>query len=526
MVGIPRKPYCQPCKRRRVKCDEKWPQCSACKRAGLECPGPDNLTKFVLNNCHKVTQDDGKYPTSLPRGGKSSTTVATSSDRRLALANRTTASSAGETRNGPSFRSFRFLNPTTQSSLMTISDKLSFRLVSLMGANNEEAMKIRLKIFSQIPRRLSSSICLQDAVAYWCSSWVDYQRGLKQMSPATWQNHGRLLRSLQKAIQGPEALNVETLAAATILYQTGELLSYEQHKPSKRPQARGITTLTRERGLPNPDDPLDAMLAFENRTIVESLALWSPKDTEFYFTDSYKQNMQRVVESVLGEQPELGQQTAKCASRFIEWIKNLRQIKSSAVSCNEMARAMKEELCECLSALEASFPDFWTGIQEEYGNFTEIADHKFFLGKRYHVENSLSFHCLTDAFMCQILIARMIAMLLRTYNEPLDIGLEARYRQLCVQYWMFIPFLKTEDPIKLNIMPVIFGLTLEAATSEEISHVIDVIQYIDGFRHELGQTKEQVAKEVIRRAKLTANFDDEIEKELLQKCSAAFSGDT
>ncbi|CAG9938705.1 unnamed protein product, partial [Clonostachys rosea f. rosea IK726] len=191
-----------------------------------------------------------------------------------------------------------------------------------------------------------------------------------------------------------------------------------------------------------------------------------------------------------------------------------------------MAMAMKEELYECLSALEASFPDYWTGVQEEYGNITEIADPEFFLGKRYRVENSLSFHFLTDAFMCQILIPRMIAMLLRTYNEPLDIGLEARYRQICVQYWMFIPFLKTEDPIKLNIMPVVLGLTLEAATSEEISHVIDVIQYIDGFRHEMGQTKEQVAKEVIRRAKITVNFEDEIEKELLQKCSAAFSGDT
>jgi hypothetical protein len=258
----------------------------------------------------------------------------------------------------------------------------------------------------------------------------------------------------------------------------------------------------------------------------EALSFWSPKDTEFYFTDPWKQNMQRVVESVLGSQPELGELTAKCASRFVDWIKNLRQIKLSAVSCNEMAMAMKEELYECLSALEASFPDYWTGVQEEYGNITEIADPEFFLGKRYRVENSLSFHFLTDAFMCQILIPRMIAMLLRTYNEPLDIGLEARYRQICVQYWMFIPFLKTEDPIKLNIMPVVLGLTLEAATSEEISHVIDVIQYIDGFRHEMGQTKEQVAKEVIRRAKITVNFEDEIEKELLQKCSAAFSGDT
>ncbi|CAH0002129.1 unnamed protein product [Clonostachys byssicola] len=280
MVGIPRKPYCQPCKRRRVK-----PQCSACKRAGLECPGPDNLTKFVLINCHKVTPDDGQYSTSLPGGGTSSTTVAISSDRRLVLANRTTASSTRETRNGSSFRSFRLLNPTTQSSLMSTSDNISFRLVSLMGANIDETVKLRLKIFREIPRRLTLSICLQDAVAYWCSSWVDYQKGLRQMSPTTWQNHGRLLRSLQKAIQGPEALSVETLAAATLLYRTGELLSYEQHEPSQEPQERGIATLTRERGLPNPDDPLDAMLSFENRAIIESLALRSPKDTEFYFTD-------------------------------------------------------------------------------------------------------------------------------------------------------------------------------------------------------------------------------------------------
>ncbi|CAH0002131.1 unnamed protein product [Clonostachys byssicola] len=216
--------------------------------------------------------------------------------------------------------------------------------------------------------------------------------------------------------------------------------------------------------------------------------------------------MQRVVRNIVGEQSKLGELT----------------VKYTPLSCNEMAKAMKEELYECLFSIEASFPEYWTVRQEEYGKITEIADHDFFLGKRYHVENNLTFHCLTDAFLFQMLVPRMTAVLLRTYNEPLDIGLESRYRQICVQYWMFIPFLKTEDPVKLNTILVLFGLTLEAATSEELSHVIDIIQYIDGIRHEMGQTKEQVAKEAISRAKNIINFEDEIEEELLQKCSAAF----
>ncbi|CAH0045519.1 unnamed protein product [Clonostachys solani] len=348
------------------------------------------------------------------------------------------------------------------------------------------------------------------------------------MSPTTWQKYGKLLRSLQKAIQGPEALNVETLAAATILYQTGGLLSYEQHEPSRMQQERGIVTLTRERGLPNPDDPLDAMLAFENRVIIETLSLRSPKDTEFYYTGPWIQTMERVVENVLGEPgrtDKMGALTAKYNPRVVGWIKNLRQIRPSAASCNEMASTMKEELYRCLSALEARFPDYWTSLQEEFGDITEIADPEFFLGKRYHVENAMTFHCLTDAFMFQLLVPRMIAVLQRTYKEPPDIRLESRYRQICVRYWMFIPFLKTQDPIKLNAMPALFALTLEAATSEEISHIIDAVQYIDGFRHKLGHTKEQVAKSLIGAAKIVLMFEDEMEKELLQQCSATLSGD-
>ncbi|VUC31157.1 unnamed protein product [Clonostachys rosea] len=305
---------------------------------------------------------------------------------------------------------------------------------------------------------------------------------MEQMSHTTWQNYGRLLRSLQKAIQGPEAFNVETLAAATILYQTGELFSYEQHKPSKKHKARGIVTLTRERGLPNPDDPLDAMLAFENRILIESLSLSSPKESEFYYTGPWKETMERVVEKIVGEPGDSYE----------------------------------------MGALVAKYN---TQVQEDFGKITEIDDDEFFLGKRYGVENEFIIPILNDAFVFQMIISRWIVVLQRAYDEPPDTGLESRYRQICVRYWMFIPTFREEDPMKLNIMPIILAQTMEAATSEEIGHIIDVVQYIDGFRHEWGHTREQVAKSLIKLAKDVTVFGDVIEKELLQRFSATLSGD-
>ncbi|KAF2238936.1 hypothetical protein EV356DRAFT_516814 [Viridothelium virens] len=46
MVGVPKSSGCKTCKKRRLKCDESWPECLRCQKIGKPCPGTTSLLTF------------------------------------------------------------------------------------------------------------------------------------------------------------------------------------------------------------------------------------------------------------------------------------------------------------------------------------------------------------------------------------------------------------------------------------------------------------------------------------------------
>ncbi|EED22448.1 conserved hypothetical protein [Talaromyces stipitatus ATCC 10500] len=73
MVGIPLSRGCQPCRRRKVKCDEKRPACLRCTISNLVCPGYPIRLKFIDegprfkgNPCTPQSSPEQSLPLSLP----------------------------------------------------------------------------------------------------------------------------------------------------------------------------------------------------------------------------------------------------------------------------------------------------------------------------------------------------------------------------------------------------------------------------------------------------------------------------
>lgn len=162
------------------------------------------------------------------------------------------------------------MDPKSQLLVLSKCDEISSRLISMLKSVPHDLMARQFRPLLEIPRRLEQSECLQDSISFWCSSWTDHYRGLRYPSHNSQGHYGKLLVSLRNAVQGPKALSVETLAASSILYKTGEIFNLEGYQTSSTQLTKGIVALTHRKGLPDLNDQLDVLLAFENQSVMAS----------------------------------------------------------------------------------------------------------------------------------------------------------------------------------------------------------------------------------------------------------------
>ncbi|KAI0592998.1 hypothetical protein F4775DRAFT_52357 [Biscogniauxia sp. FL1348] len=77
--GVPKSNRCTFCKKRKTKCDEKWPTCGACARAKVVCSGARNKFKFVVNGCHNESATTASpYPAPHPATIATTSSILTS----------------------------------------------------------------------------------------------------------------------------------------------------------------------------------------------------------------------------------------------------------------------------------------------------------------------------------------------------------------------------------------------------------------------------------------------------------------
>jgi hypothetical protein len=113
-----------------------------------------------------------------------------------------------------------------------------------------------------LPARLGSSAALRNAAALLCACWEDYRRS-QTVRLMPMKQYGAALRSIQQAINGRQSLDVETLAAVSVL-NTVTLLFEGNQGPQTLVHLHGMAQLMANRGPPRLDDPLDCALTRDN----------------------------------------------------------------------------------------------------------------------------------------------------------------------------------------------------------------------------------------------------------------------
>lgn len=169
---------------------------------------------------------------------------------------------------GSSFAKFRLYNDGPRSNPTTLADRTAARLVGQITLDNADRdMLSFVGYMPYLPARLGNNAALRDCVALQCSAWTKFKRGASCKDVIDPGVYGKALRSLQRAIEGPEKLECETLAAATIIDRIEVL--FDSGRPYHRSRhAAGMQTIMKARGPPKLDDDLDVQLALENHAVL------------------------------------------------------------------------------------------------------------------------------------------------------------------------------------------------------------------------------------------------------------------
>ncbi|CAH0027405.1 unnamed protein product [Clonostachys rhizophaga] len=451
-VAPPRTTYCQHCKRRRVKCDQQWPTCSACRRAQLVCPGPTSMIKFVHNETQTVNDETGgnimqSSASSIPRGGGNG-------DGRVIVAR---PSSLVKTyQNGSVARSFRLVNSRPS---MTPSDRVASLLVAMMNLDSESVniAAVLLGRLRERPPRLSESACLRDAVAHKCANIKDMYLGLQTPSLSTLKLYGKALRSLQQALNGPEALSVETFAAGALI-----------HDQQRKDHIEGMLLLMKARSPPKLDDQVEVDIAAHCYVGVRTYKFLYGK-IEFLESQPWKAAMDEVIQRTSGfdfDDP-MGILMTRYQEIWPGWVQDARLISRDPDTFKRKAKGLTAEFLVSLSELQELEAHDWESIAAE-GKIREISDPDFFVGRSYEVDDLEPALILLDSLPVQLIIIRMA-------------------------YDFAILNAKRYTTSRL------FKLTFEAAEKRDQEHLMDIVEYLDCVPLEPGQDRTEVLTDLITR---------------------------
>jgi hypothetical protein len=165
---------------------------------------------------------------------------------------------------GASYSCFR-LSSGPRSVPTTVADRVAIRLSALLDKGIYDNGVFNMRYMTLIPQRLSQSAALRDCVALLCSAWANSRRKMPVDELVALGIYGKALRSLQRALSGPQALECEILAAVTIMERFFVIFN-RGNRESRMLHIQGIRTLMQQRGPPTAaDDELVQFLTLENQ---------------------------------------------------------------------------------------------------------------------------------------------------------------------------------------------------------------------------------------------------------------------
>jgi hypothetical protein len=247
------------------QCDQNWPTCTPCQRIKATCSGPQSRHKFIVNGSHSPQADEESSPDSVKSEGQ--TTGESETAPWYAIpAVRCQAPSGGAT-----FGFFRVpsssFRPHPGQALISPADHVAALLVSQLSTQRFADSATGFGYMRHVPQRMAMSRALQDSVAFFCTSWANYWRGLPLSQILDAKLQARAARSLRLELDGPRKLAPETVAAVTILQRLETLFDLQSEEP-RGVHSMGMLALLAQKGPPDLEDELDVRMALDNQTIL------------------------------------------------------------------------------------------------------------------------------------------------------------------------------------------------------------------------------------------------------------------
>jgi hypothetical protein len=144
------------------------------------------------------------------------------------------------------------------------SDRAAAQLIQHLEQDTWRDILLNIGYLKYVPAALHSSPALRDCVSLFNSCWENLRRGAPATNLIDAAAYGRALGSLQLALQGPDQLSSETLAAVNVMERVEAMFSYQDVR-RRVVHAKGIQSLLKKRGPTKLESDLDCFLLLETR---------------------------------------------------------------------------------------------------------------------------------------------------------------------------------------------------------------------------------------------------------------------
>ncbi|KAK7217326.1 hypothetical protein V2G26_005329 [Clonostachys chloroleuca] len=458
MPGVAKSAACANCKKKRIKCDQKWPTCAPCRRSALVCPGPSSTLKFIQ---HLAPPTDG-----TPAGKRKAPVSSKAAHPFAVMVDRGHLSPYN---NGNALHgSFRLQVPRFKST--TTADRVSAQLVHLLEIKERTGLELP-PYLKFVPERLSHSNCLADSIALLYLTWHQASRGESQAKVLGSKTYGKALKSLQRAVNSQAVYTVETLAAMVILlgltvhYKPFTLIDY-------RPHTVAIRHVMRQIGAPQIQSSLHIGLIQSTEGLIGG-----------HFESPWRETNE-ILQSLSGNNERReGEKEVEAFARtslegimtvFRPYLSNtlptVLKIRKDPIAMSGSHESVLQDILDVRGLVEAARKDLWE-VCSSPGFMAELPEPNFFLGHKVVFTSSTIANYVLSLTMMNISVLAVlydVQKLYGTVNEPA----RAEYQNLCLKIWKCLPYLESLDAATSTRLLKSVASVFEHATDEEISSIL------------------------------------------------------
>ncbi|KAK1248968.1 hypothetical protein MKX08_007188 [Trichoderma sp. CBMAI-0020] len=457
MPRIPTSKRCQRCKRRKVKCDQKWPTCTPCFRVDAVCSGPSTEIKFVHSGVHATSRADVEVPA---KSAKPQLQCSTPFHAIVAINSR-------DVPGGASYGVLR-LSQEPRPSLTTVADRLAANLVRHLERDSDGAFLLTLGHIKFVPAR------------------ANFRRALPVEQIINSQTYGKALRSLQIALNdGHQQLSAETLAAVTIIERVE--IAFDARRPRHGAvHGQGMHGLMLKRGPPRLSDELDTCLAFDNMGSILAHSLVGGGHS-LLSTPQWNNTLEEALRNGLDLPSE-------------------RLDANSTVSMDKSAAALQARVLNTVPELKA-LGESIVAKMRRLGNMTEMPDDESPLGMSYHFTNMGSAQCWITYKMLSVVLNRILHALALILSQPVAL-LDRENAMLSREICRCVSYLGTVGILPaISAQPQLF-LAYEGANELERAYLLKFILWSDKFKKRFPQDSAALERFVLKTAYALSGRDE------------------